>query len=264
MPNLKKIDMNGVGKIFIDKGKLSSLDISFNGIGSIDAQKCEVEDVKVDANGLGRVKVWATKRLEMAGSELAKISYKGKPEVIKKEPLIFKSTEPIVTQERTVSNFTGVSHETIGDVKIHFAADYKVTVTVAGDLQKFITTEVHDGILKIDMLSDTGSGSRIFKGLTIDVYMPELKKIELSAPGDIYVDEGKVSNLDISVSGVGTIHAQKCEAENVNVTLSGLGTVKVWAAKYLHAALLGRGKIKYKGNPNKLIEGEGLGKIEKL
>jgi hypothetical protein len=152
----------------------------------------------------------------------------------------------VVSQERQASTFFGVTHEGVGDVNIHYAENYKVVVTTDSNIKDIITTKVDKNNLYI------GLDRKIKKSLNptkliIDVYMPELRNINLrgvgninvqdfevenidvilSGSGDLKIISGNVSNFKINLSGVGDMNIQNLEAENVDVTHTGSGDLKI-------------------------------------
>jgi len=167
----------------------------------------------------------------------------------------------VVTRERTTGDFTGVVLEGTGDVKIHYSADCRVTVTTDSNIQDIITTKIIGDFLYIDSNCIGGFNST---KLIIDVYMPEVKNIRLRGAGNISVSGGKTPSIKISLSGVGNINAQNLETEDADVTLSGTGDIRIWVTDNLTGKLSGVGNIMYRGNPWININKTGVGSIKKI
>jgi hypothetical protein len=168
----------------------------------------------------------------------------------------------VVSQERQVSDFFGVILEGVGNVNIYNAENYKVVVTTDSNIQDIIITKVNGNNLYID-----GKTKKSFDPtkLIIDVYMPELRNINLNGVGDIKIISGKTIDFRMDLSGVGNINAQNYEAENVVVTLSGTGDIKTWATKSITGNISGVGNVLYKGNPAiNNINRSGIGNVKQL
>jgi hypothetical protein len=131
----------------------------------------------------------------------------------------------IVSRERPVSDFFGVILDGVGDINIYYAENCRVEVTTDSNIQGIIKTQVNGNNLHIENTTRAFYPTK----LTIDVYMPELRNINLK--------------------GAGNIDAQNCEAENVVVVLSGIGDIKTWVTKSITVDISGSGNVLYKGNP---------------
>jgi hypothetical protein len=57
---------------------------------------------------------------------------------------------PLVTQTRTVGNFTGVSSEMSGTVNFAIAPEYKVEITAQQNILDVLNTNIVNGVLHID------------------------------------------------------------------------------------------------------------------
>jgi len=168
----------------------------------------------------------------------------------------------VVSQERTANGFYGVVLDGVGNVNIHIQENYRVIVTTDANIQDFITTKVYGKKLHIDGKTHSSFNPTM---LTIDVYVPDLRYIDLNGVGNIKVINGKTNHLELNLSGVGNIEAQDCEAEYVVVALSGTGDIKTWVTKSLTGKLSGIGNILYKGNPSiNNVNRTGIGNIKRL
>jgi hypothetical protein len=81
LPELKSINLSGVGNVKLSDGNASDLKISLSGVGNIDAQNYQVENIVITQSGVGNSKVWATNSLSGTLSGVGNISYKGNPAV---------------------------------------------------------------------------------------------------------------------------------------------------------------------------------------
>jgi hypothetical protein len=168
----------------------------------------------------------------------------------------------IVSQERSVNDFYGVTLDGVGNVNIHYSEDHKVIVTTDSNMQDIIVIKSNENILYINKKNNNGFNPTELK---IDVYMPEIKNIYLNGVGNIKIGSGKTSDFEINLSGVGNIEVQNYEAENVNIIHSGTGDIKIWVTKSLTGIFSGVGNILYKGDPViNNINKTGIGNIKKL
>jgi hypothetical protein len=168
----------------------------------------------------------------------------------------------VVSQERQASDFSGIIHEGVGNVNIHYAENYKVVVTTDSNIQDIVTTKVNGNNLYIDEKTKRNFNPT---KLTIDVYMPELRDINLNGVGDIKIISGKTSDISMDLSGVGNIDAKNYEAENVVVTLSGTGNIETWVTKSLTGNISGVGNVLYRGSPLiNNVNRSGIGNVKQL
>ena len=166
----------------------------------------------------------------------------------------------VISQERAVEGFNGITLDGVGNVIIRTGEDYKVVVTTDSNLQDRVLTTVNGNILRITQRS----GSFNAKELTIDVYLPELTRVTLNGAGNFTVNAGNASELTFSLSGTGNINAQDFEVQNITITHSGVGNARIWATNSINGSLSGVGNIRYKGNPTININRTGIGNISPL
>jgi hypothetical protein len=169
-----------------------------------------------------------------------------------------------LVQDRAVDSFSGVSFSAAGNVNIRFGESYSVAVTTDSNLQSYITTDVTDNVLVIDV-KDARGGLTAVVGITVDITMPEINAITVSGAGEVKLFEGEGTDLSITLSGAGNIDAQEYQVKNAIVDCGGVGSVKVWATESLSGKLSGVGSIHYKGDPPSMtVERTGVGSISPL
>ena len=172
-----------------------------------------------------------------------------------------KGSGNIVSQERAASGFSGIAIDGVADVNVHIDEDYKVVVTTDDNLQNVVLTEVKNNVLHINEKSKAGFDPT---KLIVDVYLPELKNIDLKGVGTVILSDGNASDFKISLSGVGNIDAQNYQVEHIIITNSGVGDAKIWATSSLKGSLYGVGNIFYKGNPTIEVNVSGVGSVIRL
>jgi hypothetical protein len=163
----------------------------------------------------------------------------------------------IVSEERAVGGFNGITLDGVGNVNVYSGENNKVVVTTDSNLQNKVLTTVKGNILRITQRSGSFNANK----LTIDVYLPELTGISLNGSGSFTVNNGNASALTLSISGTGNINAEDFRVQNVNITHSGVGNARIWATDSLNGTLSGVGNIRYRGNPTINIKRTGVGNI---
>jgi hypothetical protein len=196
---------------------------------------------------------------------------------------------PLVTQTRTVGNFTGISSEMSGKVNFTIAPDYKVEITAQQNILDVLNTNVVNGVLHIDFKNNvrvkehedllisitapyadyfrlSGSGNMNVQG---DVAANNLKltlsgsgdtavqnaviadKIDtdISGSGNISIAGGSAVNEDVDISGSGKVEMAGVDAQNAVTHTSGSGDVKLALSTNLDAHISGSGSVYYHGNP---------------
>ena len=196
---------------------------------------------------------------------------------------------PVVTETRSVQNFTGVSSEMSGKVNFTIAPNYKVEITAQRNIIDVTKTNVINGILHIDFKN--GVRVREHEDLTINITAPAADYFRLSGSGDmdvtgdvvannlqvklsgsgnivvqkatvvdkidadlsgsgnINVLNGSTLNEDLKISGSGKIDLSNITAENGETRITGSGDMKVVLSKKLDATITGSGSVYYHGNP---------------
>jgi hypothetical protein len=196
---------------------------------------------------------------------------------------------PMVTQTRTVGNFTGISSEMSGKVNFAIAPEYKVEITAQQNILDVLNTNVVNGVLHIDFKNNvrvrehedllinitapsadyfrlSGSGNMNVQG---DITANNLKvtlsgsgditvqnavivdKIDtdISGSGNISIADGSAVNEDVDISGSGKVEMAGVAAQNAVTHTSGSGDVKLALSTNLDAHISGSGSVFYHGNP---------------
>ena len=166
----------------------------------------------------------------------------------------------VTSQERPLEGFNGITLSGAGDVNVHPGNNFKVIVTTNDNIQDKVVTSVNDNTLRITERSGLFNASE----LTIDVYMPELKRISLSGAGNIKIHTGYTSDFEFSLSGAGNIDARNFRVQNATIRHSGVGNARIWATNALNGSHSGVGNILYKGSPAINVKRSGVGNIKPL
>jgi hypothetical protein len=165
----------------------------------------------------------------------------------------------VISQERTVGEFNSVMLSGVAKINIHFADNHRVVVTTDSNIQDIVTTVTENNMLNVDLKREVKDVDII-----VDVYLPKIDLINLKGVGNIEVEEGEGSELEIRHSGVGNINVEKYCVVNATITYSGVGNIKIWVINSLNGNGSGVGSIEYKGNPRMNINFNGVGGFKQI
>ena len=172
-----------------------------------------------------------------------------------------------ITEERNVSNFTGVN--TSGSTNIHIVQGtlFKVQVKGYENLVSYMETKLNGNTLEI------GYKNVNIKNDNVEVFvtMPSLERVHtsgsasidvkgtftgentltasLSGSGNIDIEAGDAQLFKSSISGSGNIRAFGLLAQRADVSISGSGSTEVKAVNNLKVNISGSGVVYYKGQP---------------
>lgn len=166
------------------------------------------------------------KSIKYFGLVLCIISVVGLSKTVHAQRYI-KGNGHVVSQERTVSDFTGIKVVCSADVIIH-QGEKSVVVKSDENLQEIISTKVVNNLLVIDI---EGSGYRSCKVLEIHVNMPTLQKVLSSGSGDVKVYGGfEGSDLTLELNGSGDFDGE-LNMNGVSLNTYGSGDTKLSGVK---------------------------------
>ena len=216
--------------------------------------------------------------------------------------LIIKSSKiPLLTEERNVSGFKGISSSGSYDIKISMGN--KESLKLEGDVETIsdIETVVENGVLMvrykprtglrgrkkvnilinaktIESLSMSGSGSLKVEGTlkskNLKTQVSGSGLISLTAEATDYIAvlsgsgkiivKGKVKEAQIVLSGSGNFSGEDLDSENAEVKVSGSGNASISADNTLEAIVSGSGSIRYSGNAEVTKSKSGSGSIIRM
>ena len=217
---------------------------------------------------------------------------------------VITGSGPSVTETRSVSNFTGVSHQVPGKVNFTVGPVFRVEVTAQQNILNVMYTENISGRLTIGFRNNVRV--REHEDIIVNITAPTADYFSLSGTGDINVDgDLNINGLYLGVSGVGNINVQKAVingnlhakisgsgnirvgtgstlTEELNISgsgnmdfadvtaskaetrTSGSGSMKVNVSQRLEANISGSGSVYYKGNPTVIKKITGSGEVRPL
>ena len=210
---------------------------------------------------------------------------------------------PVVTENRTLSNFTAISFGVPGDMYYTQDSVYRIEIQAQENIIREIETYVNGNELKIRVRDHAHLRSR--EDIRINISAPSISGLSMSGSGNVKVLQPyKPSNVRLVVSGSGTMSINQLETNNIEadvsgsgelfvfngtakhedadisgsgridllgiitntarVQISGSGSIKVHVNQELNSKISGSGKVYYKGNPIVNTTVTGSGKVVRL
>lgn len=126
---------------------------------------------------------------------------------------------PIVTEERTVADFTKLHNTTSADVVMVENAGYDIQIEAPENLMAYLKLRVENGELEID---ERRNNIRHSSRVTIYINQRPLEGLKNSGSGDMENCLLEAPSAEITISGSGDV-AGIAEANRVDVTVSGSG-----------------------------------------
>ncbi len=142
------------------------------------------------------------------------------------------------TQRREVPAFEKIDLETSADVNVRVGGERSVSVTIDGNLEPHLRTEVRGGVrhIRTDENLDARSPARV------DVTVPALREFDLEGSGDVAIDGG-AGPLQLGIEGSGDVRLEG-RADALRVSVEGSGDVR-WhgEAKVESVSTTGSGEV---------------------
>jgi hypothetical protein len=127
----------------------------------------------------------------------------------------------VVTQQREVSEFSGIKVSSGIDVYLTQGETTSVVVEADENLQEWIKTDVTGSVLNIH----TDKSIRLAKMKKVMITCKSIDKIEVSSAGDVTgLNQFKTDKLDINMSSAGDLKFE-VEAHEIAISISSAGNV---------------------------------------
>jgi len=187
---------------------------------------------------------------------------------------------PLVTQERTVANFTGLRAMGSANVVITQGAAFKVQVKEYENLLPHFETKLNGSVLEVGFeegIDVKNSKAEVF------ITMPALQSVKTAGSGNITaVGAFPLANtFDAEITGSGNINIEQCSAGRFNSFIrgsgniaafgligveaftqtEGSGNVEITATNKLNVKISGSGNVYYKSTPVITANINGSGQI---
>jgi hypothetical protein len=202
----------------------------------------------------------------------------------------------VTTEARNLEGFSEIDMRGSATLVVTQTDDFSVEVTADSALQEHISTNVDGDTLSVAQdYSVIGSSA----GVTVDITVPDLTRLELSGDTkaivrsvstdrlEVVIDgagdmdlaadaqvltisvsgagnitaHGTVKTGSITISGVGDVNAEDLTIGDANVEISGAGSINVRVRDSLDAKISGAGNIVYFGSPDVTKDVSGAGSI---
>ena len=189
-----------------------------------------------------------------------------------------KGSGRLITQERNVSECTGINLRYAGNIYIKQDSVQSILVEADDNIINNVVTQNTDGILYAGLTNGS------YSNVTVKIYV-SLKSIEslaiqgagnittqnqiisnhldciINGAGDIYLS-GSSNTLNCIINGAGNINAFNFETVSCSAKIIGTGNCYVHAKESLDALITGVGNIIYAGNPENVSSSvTGVGNI---
>jgi hypothetical protein len=212
-----------------------------------------------------------------------------------------KGNGNLITSEKPVSAFEGISVEGSAEVRFHASEEYKAVVTVDENLDQYVEVFTSKNVLTIHFEKNSNVSYTKF---LVDVYCPLLNYVSVSGSADLEcVDKivtpkftakisgsgkmnmdincedfswsvsgsgsmtvtGTAQNAFVKISGSGSFNGHQFITSSATVSISGSGNITVYAEEKLDAIISGSGDLKYYGSPKDVhLSASGSGRITKM
>ncbi|MCB0064798.1 MAG: DUF2807 domain-containing protein [Caldilineaceae bacterium] len=217
---------------------------------------------------------------------------------------IVNGSGTVVTEERSVDDFTRVDFSGFGELTLVQGDHEALTIETDDNLLPYIETTVSGGTLTI------GFAKRVWfpllrptHSIHYQLTVKTLNHLELSGAGTVTaallqadnltlvesgaaainladltanaltvdmsgtgrVDlAGAVTSQTVELSGLGSYDAGDLASQTAQIHLSGVGAATVWVREQLDADTSGAGTIRYYGSPQVNASSSGLGTVQRL
>jgi hypothetical protein len=213
------------------------------------------------------------------------------------EPTRIIGSGDMVTEARTVAEFTGVVLDMVGSVAVNQGASVAVSVTVDDNIMQYVETAVIDGRLVIrprggviiseyDLdvditigdveeltVEEVGSittGGIVVEDLSLNIngvgsittaILGTRLSTNMAGVGSITIFDGWVAEHDCDISSTGSLSAYDFFTDTTRITISGSGSAEVRVQDRLEVGISGSGNVYYLGSPSIFTAITGTGSV---
>lgn len=132
----------------------------------------------------------------------------------------------VVSEVRSVPEFTGVVIAGEGSVLVVQGDQPSVTLRTDDNLMALVTTEVRDDTLYIDRAEGVADIDAT-DGVRLEIVRPQIRRLGITGAGSIVMDGLVVDELSIIMDGAGSIDVAGIDAVKLVVTGNGAGLMKM-------------------------------------
>jgi hypothetical protein len=131
------------------------------------------------------------------------------------------------TENRSVSNVTGVDLGTPGTLDITIGTNDSLIVEADDNLLQYIQTDVRGGILEIN--TQPGITMQLVVPIKYHLTVTRLNSLGISSSGDITAPDLKTNDFSISISSSGNLSMAKLDCSSLQVRISSSGDARISA-----------------------------------
>ncbi len=208
----------------------------------------------------------------------------------------------VITEKRDVNDFTAIELDYPAQVTVRQGESVSVKIEAEDNVLPGLQTRVRGETLEVSYRSNDGKYVNPTKTVKITIVVKDLKDVEITSAGQLYLEGIKTDELDISVSGAGDLNLEDIVALDLSLNLSGAGNVTssgdvddfqldisgfgnyngkdlhcktarinlsgagsaaVWVDDQLDVQISGAGSVNYYGSPSVTKQVSGLGTVSK-
>jgi hypothetical protein len=129
----------------------------------------------------------------------------------------------VVSEDREVSGFTGISLVSAGDIVITQGEQESLTIEAEDNLLPLLETTVENGLLVLDVKD--GETIQPTKDIRYFITVTNLDRLELSGAGDMSGSDLTLDALSVDISGTGDVSIANLTLGTLSITVSGAGDV---------------------------------------
>lgn len=187
---------------------------------------------------------------------------------------------PARTESRTVGAFHAIELRGAAEMQVEVGKGPALSITAGERVLQATSIEVRDGVLVV-LVRERGGWFQRGKVAKLSVQAPTLDSVQISGAGDFVLRDVSGESLAILVQGAGRLEANgattrltaridgagsadltRLVAADAQVAVNGAGSLDLNVTGTLTAEVNGVGKIRYAGNPAKVIPSvHGVGSI---
>ncbi|MFL5771756.1 MAG: head GIN domain-containing protein [Flavisolibacter sp.] len=135
---------------------------------------------------------------------------------------------PLVTETRSINNFSAIDLQCSANVVYKQDAAYKVEITAQQNILDVMITEVSNNKLVIKYKNDVRVKSH--DQITIVVSSPDMRPLRISGSGNITtLAPLNSSSMEMNISGSGNIDVAEITTGMIDASISGSGNMKISA-----------------------------------
>ncbi len=151
------------------------------------------------------------------------------------------------TEDRTVSNITGVDLAMSGTMDVTIGASESLRIEADDNLLQYIQTDVSGGTLEVK--TRPGVNLQSVRPIKYHLTVTGLNSLSSSSSGDIIAPDLKSNNFSIAISSSGNLSLKKldCISLVVRVSSSGDTSISALTAKTLSVSISSSGNVDIAG-----------------